>query len=131
MIRRIVILGAAGDLTFRFLLPALARLHESGRLPDGSSIVCLARKDWDTETYRRRAAQWLEDFAAPSREALTAMLEYHRADVSDREQLARALEPLQDPIAAYLALPPAIFASPRTPCSVSITSSPCTRSRIS
>jgi hypothetical protein len=35
MIRRMAISGAAGDLTFRFLLPALAELHEAGRLPDG------------------------------------------------------------------------------------------------
>ena len=33
--RRMAISGAAGDLTFRFLLPALAELHEAGRLPDG------------------------------------------------------------------------------------------------
>jgi len=114
MIRRIVILGAAGDLTFRFLLPALARLHEDGRLPDGFTIVALARKDWGTETFRARAAQWLErhaaNVAASSREALTAMLEYRRADVSDREQVARALEPLREPLVAYLALPPAAFA---------------------
>jgi glucose-6-phosphate 1-dehydrogenase len=115
MIRRMVILGAAGDLTFRFLLPALARLHEDCRLPDGFTVVALARKDWDTESFRSRAAQWLErhadNIAAPSREALTAMLEYHRADVGDREQVGRALEPLREPIAAYLALPPAVFAS--------------------
>ena len=115
MIRRIVILGAAGDLTFRFLLPALAHLHEDGRLPDGSTIVALARKDWDTEIFRNGAAQWLErhaaDVATSSRDALTAMLEYHRADVSDCEQVGRALEPLREPIAVYLALPPAVFAS--------------------
>ncbi len=43
MIHRMVIFGATGDLTFRFLLPALAQLHEDGRLPDGFTIVALAR----------------------------------------------------------------------------------------
>ena len=38
------------------------------------------------------------------------MLEYHRADVSDREEVARALGPLCEPVLAYLALPPAVFA---------------------
>jgi glucose-6-phosphate 1-dehydrogenase len=104
------ILGAAGDLTFRFLLPALAELHEAGRLPDGFEIVGLARDDWDTVTYRHQATEWLDDRAASSREVLVAMLEYHRADVSDREQVARALGPLREPVVAYLALPPAAAA---------------------
>ncbi len=85
MIRRIVIFGAAGDLTFRYLLPALARLHEAGRLPGGLTIAALAHEDWDTGTYRGQAAERLGrhagDVANSSREALTAMLEYHRADV--------------------------------------------------
>ena len=110
MIRRIVIFGAAGDLTFRFLLPALAQLHEADRLPDGFKIVALAREDWDTETYRSQVAERLDDVAASSREALIAMLDYHRADVSDREQVASALEPLREPVVTYLALPPAVFA---------------------
>jgi len=91
-----VIFAAAGDLTFRFLLPALAQLHEAGRLPDGFKIVALAREDWDTETYRSQVAERL-DASSSSREALIAMLEYHRADVSDREQVASALEPLREP----------------------------------
>jgi len=114
VIHRIAILGATGDLTFRFLLPALAQLNDDGRLPDGFTIVALAREDWDTETFRSRAAQWLErhvaDLPTPSREALTAMLEYHSADISDREQVKDALEPLQEPLVVYLALPPAVFA---------------------
>ncbi len=113
MVRRIVIFGATGDLTFRYLLPALAQLHEDGRLPDGFTIVALAREDWDTETYRSRAAERLELHAAsgptPSREAFTGLLEYHRADVSDSEQVKDALQPLQEPVVVYLALPPAVF----------------------
>lgn len=35
MIRRLVIFGATGDLTSRYLLPAVARLHEAAKLPDG------------------------------------------------------------------------------------------------
>jgi glucose-6-phosphate 1-dehydrogenase len=38
------------------------------------------------------------------------MLEYHRADVNDREQIKDALGPLREPVVAYLALPPALFA---------------------
>ena len=114
MIRRLVIFGATGDLTFRYLLPALAQLHEDGRLPDGFTIVALAREDWDTETFRNQAAERLERHAAniptASREALTALLEYHGVDVSDREQVKDALEPFHEPVVVYLALPPAVFA---------------------
>jgi glucose-6-phosphate 1-dehydrogenase len=114
MIRRIVIFGAAGDLTFRYLLPSLAQLHEAGSLPDGLTVVAVARDDWDTRTFRRRAAERLErhagDVAHASREALTAMLEYHRADVGNREQVAEVLGPVREPLVAYLALPPAVFA---------------------
>jgi glucose-6-phosphate 1-dehydrogenase len=35
MSHRIVIFGASGDLTARELMPALARLHEVGKLPPG------------------------------------------------------------------------------------------------
>ncbi|HSE92186.1 MAG TPA: hypothetical protein VLF19_02695, partial [Methylomirabilota bacterium] len=43
MIRRFVVLGASGDLASRHLLPALARLHEAGKLPAELSILGAAR----------------------------------------------------------------------------------------
>ena len=39
MIANLVLFGASGDLAGRFLLPALATLHASGRLPDDFAIV--------------------------------------------------------------------------------------------
>jgi glucose-6-phosphate 1-dehydrogenase len=39
MIRRLVLFGASGDLTARYLMPALAILHQSGQLPDRFRIV--------------------------------------------------------------------------------------------
>ena len=36
MITNLVLFGASGDVAGRFLLPALATLHASGRLPEGS-----------------------------------------------------------------------------------------------
>ena len=39
MIERIVIFGATGDLTGRYLIPALAKLYEAGRLPSGIKVT--------------------------------------------------------------------------------------------
>jgi len=35
VIERIVIFGVTGDLTARYLIPALAQLYEAGKLPSG------------------------------------------------------------------------------------------------
>jgi glucose-6-phosphate 1-dehydrogenase len=114
MIRRMAIFGATGDLTPRYLLPALARLHESGGLPEGFEILGLARDDWDTEMFRdfieARLAEHAADVAAPARSELVETLEYQRTDATDREQVAKALGSSGEPIVAYLALPPAVFA---------------------
>lgn len=114
MIRRLVILGASGDLTSRYLLPALARLHEAKVLPRGVKIVGVARDDWDTETFRRHIAEKLERHAAhvsqASRDAVTALLEYHRADVTEQREMANAVGHTAEPVIACLALPPAVFA---------------------
>ncbi len=114
MIRRMAIFGATGDLTPRYLLPALARLYESGGLPEGFEILGLARDDWDTEAFRSfieaRLAEHAADVATLARSELVETLEYQRADATDREQVAKALGSSGEPIVAYLALPPAVFA---------------------
>jgi glucose-6-phosphate 1-dehydrogenase len=61
----LVILGAAGDLTARYLLPALARLHEAKKLPPGLSILGVARNAWDTETFHRHIAEQAERNRSP------------------------------------------------------------------
>lgn len=114
MIRRMAIFGATGDLTSRYLLPALARLHEAERLPDGFEISCLARDDWDTRAFRgfveARLAEHAADVSTQARSGLVEMLEYHQADATDRERVAEALGSSGEPVVAYLALPPAVFA---------------------
>ncbi len=114
MTRRLVILGASGDLTSRYLVPALARLHEAKELPQEIRILGVARDEWDTETFRRHIAEKLERHAAhiaqSSRDAVTSALEYHRADITNQNEMATAIGQMEEPIVAYLALPPAVFA---------------------
>ena len=44
---RIVIFGATGDLTARYLIPALAKLYEEGKLAGDIKITGVDRKRWD------------------------------------------------------------------------------------
>ena len=115
--KRIVIFGATGDLTARYLIPALAKLYEAGRLPSGIKIIGVDRSEWknDKNGFRRLMLDSLERHAggvsANARARMvTEILEYRRADVTDARSVTSALEPLTEPILAYLALPPAVFA---------------------
>ena len=114
MIGRLLVLGASGDLAGRYLLPALAHLHEAGRLSEPLVIVGVARDDWDTAAFRRHVAARLERHAATvdprAREALIAMASYQQADAGDAAALAGALDQAKGPVIAYLALPPVAFA---------------------
>jgi glucose-6-phosphate 1-dehydrogenase len=115
--KRIVIFGATGDLTARYLIPALAKLYEAGDLPDGIKITGVDRREWknDKNGFRRLMLDSLERHAAgvsasARARLVTEVIEYRRADVTDAESVIAALEPLTEPILAYLALPPAVFA---------------------
>ncbi|HEY0127771.1 MAG TPA: glucose-6-phosphate dehydrogenase, partial [Rubrobacteraceae bacterium] len=113
--KRIVILGATGDLTARYLMPALAKLYEEDKLPPGIKIIGVDRRGWDHEHgFRRLIMENLERHAGGvSANARASMaletLEYRQADVTDPESVISALEPLTEPIIVYLALPPAVF----------------------
>ena len=113
MIRRFVVLGATGDLASRHLLPALARLHEAGKLPAELSILGAAREDWDTATLRAHMTQRLARHAAgtapASRHAVVSRLVYQRADASDPADMARMLDGVREPGVVYLALPPSVL----------------------
>jgi glucose-6-phosphate 1-dehydrogenase len=114
LIERILLFGAGGDLAGRYLLPAVARLEEAGRLPDAMTILATGRSDWDTDGYRRRIGEKLERHAAdldPAiREAMLARLDYRKADATSPDDVRDLLDVAGGPLVAYLALPPGIFA---------------------
>jgi glucose-6-phosphate 1-dehydrogenase len=112
MIERLAIIGASGDLTARFLLPALASLHQAGELSQQFQLVAASRDDWDDATFRRWAADQL-DLHAPelgpaAKEAVVASARYHQVDVTNADSM-RPLIAGGEPVAAYLALPPSVF----------------------
>ena len=101
MIRTLLLLGATGDLARRFLLPALGALDAVGRLPEGFRVVGAARTDLDDDGFRRLAGG----------DVPANVLTYRTVDLGDPSSLAAALDGTQDPVAVYLALPPAVFAT--------------------
>ncbi|MFF5225916.1 glucose-6-phosphate dehydrogenase [Dactylosporangium sp. NPDC000521] len=108
----LVILGATGDLTARFLLPALGALRAGGHLGDGFRVTAVGREDMTGDAFHAWAAAQLDrhapDLSAERRREVVAGCRYHRADVTDPAALAPVI-PHDRPIAAYLALPPSIF----------------------
>jgi glucose-6-phosphate 1-dehydrogenase len=115
VISRLLLLGATGDLAGRFLLPALGWLAAGGELPDDLELVAAGVQDWDDETFRDHvAARWdssAGDLPAQAREATLRRLRYRRFDADDPATVAAALRAFagDGPVAAYLALPPALF----------------------
>ena len=63
MMGRLVVFGATGDLTGRFLLPALAQLSAAGELPHGFSVIGAARARYDDDAFRVNASDQLEQHA--------------------------------------------------------------------
>lgn len=112
-LNRLVILGAAGDLATRFLLPHLAEAMQSGKVPQPLEIVGVARADWDTPAFQRRSdesiARIAPDVDPPVRQQLIGNLSYVQADATDPDALAPAIG--DTPCAVYLALPPGIYRS--------------------
>jgi glucose-6-phosphate 1-dehydrogenase len=119
MIDRLVIFGATGDLTARYLLQGLAALRAAGLLSERFELTGSGREDWDSEQFRSWAAAQLEQYAAhlpaAARQAVVSASGYRQADVRDAGSVAAVVADRggkhSGPVAAYLALPPAIFPS--------------------
>src|SRR5262245_32871688 len=112
MIRRLAILGATGDLTARYLLPALGALRAGGELGDDFQVVAVDRDDWADETFRNWAAAQLDrhmkELPRPAKHAVVASSRYYQADVTDPSSMAALVEG-PEPLAVYLALAPSVF----------------------
>ena len=101
MIRTLVLLGMTGDLARRFLVPALGALVRAGQLPDGFRVIGAARGTLQEADLRALAGNDLP----------AQMLTYHAVDLADPSSLVPVLDGADEPVAAYLALPPGIFAT--------------------
>jgi glucose-6-phosphate 1-dehydrogenase len=105
----LLILGATGDVTERWLLPGLGGLLASGA-GEGLSLIGVDREDWDDDRWRKRVADSFEAHGAggPHVDAVTARTDFVRADVSDEADLRGLLGACHEPVIIYFALPPAV-----------------------
>ncbi|MEX2445935.1 MAG: glucose-6-phosphate dehydrogenase [Dehalococcoidia bacterium] len=113
MIRRLIVMGATGDLAARYLVPAVARLQECGQLPEGFSILGLARREWTSERFREHVAEGLREhapeIAEAARDATAAMMSYRAVAADDHQQLEEVICTSNEAVAVYLALPPSVL----------------------
>lgn len=122
MTATVIVLGATGDLTTRYLLPGLAQLRELGRPVDGLRIIGVARDDIDERQFRQRISAALRQHAPTvgnrARAALADDAGYLYGDVTDPEVLQAALRAARtggsasqgdDAVVVYLALPHGLF----------------------
>lgn len=111
MIKTLLLLGATGDLAGRYLLPALAALRAADRFPDDFQVIAAAREDLDDRAFQRTAAERLErhapDVPAAARADLLRSVRYQRTEMTDPASLSSLLAGIRQPVAVYLALPPA------------------------
>jgi glucose-6-phosphate 1-dehydrogenase len=105
----LVVLGAAGDLTSRLLLPGLARLVSGRDLT--LRLVGSDRADWYDDRWRARVRQaFAGDVKMTDKiDTLIGNARYMRTDVTAAEDLDRLLQACPPgPLILYFALPPAV-----------------------
>lgn len=115
-----VIFGATGNLSRLKLMPALYHLETAERLPEGTSILVLGRRDWDRDTCVNNIREWV---GAKARggiddrtfERFAARLHYFRADLNEAGSYRALAEHLAGEqnfagnMAFYMAIRPADF----------------------
>jgi glucose-6-phosphate 1-dehydrogenase len=122
----LVIFGAAGDLTWRKLVPALFDLDRDRSLPECFALIGVDREEYTDEGLRARLRDGVRRFSrrgppAPRDwERFAARVSYLRADLTDAGAYARLGERLLQLDAAwntravhsfYLAISPALIAA--------------------
>jgi len=119
-----VLFGAAGDLSWRLVVPALFNLHLSGKLPERFLLLGVDRADYDdaalAEHYREGVAQHSRR-GAPSASAwldFSRMIHYLHADAADADGYTRLRATLSQyeqnwntkaERVFYMATPPSLF----------------------
>lgn len=113
-VKTLLILGASGDLTGRLLLPGLARLIATGRVP-GLVVAAAGSPDFTAKDWSERvstvfagAKEKANDDGARDLDAIAAGSTYRSLDVTAPGELGSLLAETEGPTAVYFALPPAV-----------------------
>jgi len=109
----LILFGATGDLSRRYLIPSVAHLVRDRLLPPNFRMIAVGRQPMDDDAFRDWLRQQLPEQVARNRgpfEQLLAQTRYVSVDLSDAAAMAAALAPFADrPAASYLAIPPDLF----------------------
>lgn len=112
-IRRMIVLGAGGDLAGRLILPGLAGLFSLDLLPDDFRLVGLDRPEWDGDAFRAHVREKVAEHGsargAPVAAEFAELCSYVHGDAGDPKALTAALATSEGPAVVYLALPPQVF----------------------
>ena len=105
----LLLFGATGDLSQRYLFPSLVHLLRDRLLPADFRLIAIGRQDYDQEGFKSWLREQLPDEATRNREAfndLLARTRYVAVDLSDSEQMSKLLAEFSDrPCVSYLAIP--------------------------
>lgn len=116
MYEHLVIFGATGDVTKRFIFPALAQVFANRGLPTEYRITGVGRRDWTTPQFQEHVSELLGNHQLPplprSLEGFLESLEYARVeDFSDLRQIQSIFSQQAGSTLLYLGLPPQMFPS--------------------
>ena len=96
----LVVFGASGDLASRKLLPALAALAEHGALPEGFTVIGVARTTWSDEQFRQ-AARDAAPFASSAWHQVVSRFRYVAGEYAEKPTFDRLKEILADADRTY------------------------------
>jgi glucose-6-phosphate 1-dehydrogenase len=121
----VVILGGAGDLAKRKLLPALYQLAKDGLMPDGCDILGISREEFSDDSYRAmmkkevQASHEITEFDEAVWARMAARIHYASGNLSDPAayvEFAKRMDaidasrpPERRNRMFYLAVPPSVF----------------------
>ncbi len=117
----LTIFGASGDLAARKLLPALHALDRDDLLDEGTSVIGVARRDWDDAAFRALMTAAVREYAGDEFDerlwsSFLERMTYRRVVTADdytalAEHIRTVAEPLGPDVARvyYLAIPPSGF----------------------
>ncbi len=105
----IVILGAVGDLTSRFVVPALGELVDRGELSLDIDVVGVARHDLRDSDYRDQLRSEAPEGTGSGFEAVVDRIRFVEGDATDPDLLDSLVTETSGPVVTYLALPPSVF----------------------
>jgi glucose-6-phosphate 1-dehydrogenase len=109
----LLLFGATGDLSQRYLFPSLVHLLRDRLLPTSFRLVAIGRQEMDADEFavwlrERLAGEAQRDRAAV--EDLIARSHYVSVDLADPQAMAERLRVFADrPCVSYLAIPPHLF----------------------